>query len=192
VVNKLEDAARWRAPEPLEDVRRFLNTWEYLTATREPRDHLPRLARDGRAWRRRFTRVRHPSRAELQRLASLRDGLRHAVDHELNDEWLNDQLEAAGLTVAVVRDAGGDARIDFVPAARPSAVADLLAIVLGAIHDETWVRLKACPDCRLVFFDRSRNASKRWCQMSAKQGGRACGSIAKVRSWRSRQGGDAA
>jgi predicted RNA-binding Zn ribbon-like protein len=44
-----------------------------------------------------------------------------------------------------------------------------------------------CPDCRLVFYDATRNQSKRWCQMSAAEGGRACGSIAKVRRWRARR-----
>lgn len=192
MVNRLEDAARWRAPEPLEDIRRLLNTREYLTRTRETRDHLPQLARDGIKWRRRFGSVRHPKPSELRDLVSLRDGLRGAVEHELDEQWLNDQLRGAGLTVAVAREASGNARIHFVSSTEPRAVADVLSIVLEAIRDETWPRLKACPDCRLVFFDRSRNASKRWCQMSAKGGGRACGSIAKVRNWRSRKGGDTA
>jgi predicted RNA-binding Zn ribbon-like protein len=188
----LEDAARWRAPEPLEDLRRFLNTCEYLTRTRDTRDHLPELARDASKWRRRFRSVRRPKACELHDLVSLREGLRDAVEHELDVQWLNDQLRAAGLTVVVAPRPSGNARIRFVPAAEPAAGADVLTIVLEAIHDETWLRLKACPDCRLVFFDQSRNASKRWCQMSAKSGGRACGSIAKVRSWRSRKGGDSA
>ena len=188
----LEDAARWRAPEPLGDLRRFLNTWEYSPRTREIRDHLPDLAHDARKWRRRFGSVRRPKPSELKDLVSLRARLRDAVEHELDVQWLNDQLRAAGLTVAVAPDPSGHARIDFVAAAEPAAVADVLAIVLEAIRDETWLRLKACPDCRLVFFDQSQNASKRWCQMSAKGGGRACGSIAKVRSWRARKGGDTA
>jgi predicted RNA-binding Zn ribbon-like protein len=192
MVNILGDAARWRAPEPLEDVRRFLNTWDYAPRRRATRDHLPALTRDAGAWRRRFASVRRPKQAEIDELVSLRDGLRQAVEHELDEVWLNHQLRAARLTVGVAQDPGGTARICFRPDGEATAVADVLVIVLEAIRDGTWVRLKACPDCRLVFFDRSRNASRRWCQMSAKGGGRACGSIAKVRNWRSRKAGDTA
>jgi len=65
--------------------------------------------------------------------------------------------------------------------------ADVLAAVLDAIGDGTWSRLKACPDCRFVFYDHTRNASKRWCVMTAgSPQGRSCGSIAKVRAHRQR------
>ena len=193
MVNALEDAPRWRAPGSLEDVRRFLNTWDYVTRTRETRDHLPDLAHDAGEWARRFPSVRRPQTRELADLVSLRAGLRGAVEDGLDARWLNEQVRAARLTVAVeVVDSAGSAQIRFAPASQPTASADILVLVLEAIADGTWQRLKACPDCRLVFFDRSRNASKRWCQMSAKEGGRACGSIAKVRGWRTRKAGDGA
>ena len=178
---------RWRAPAPLEDVRRFLNTWEHLARTRERCDHLAPLARDPVAWRERFERVGPPKQSELGDLVSLRSGLRAAVERGVDAGWLNEQLQAARLTVVVVAEPGGN-RIRYLPAGEPTAVGDLLAIVAEAIGEGTWERLKACPDCRLVFFDRTRNGSKRWCQMSAHEGGRACGSIAKVQTWRARKG----
>jgi predicted RNA-binding Zn ribbon-like protein len=186
VVNELEDASRWRAPGGLEHVRRFLNTWKHLARTREDRDHLPSLARDAAAWERRFPSLRRPREDELEELTALRTGLRRAVEDDLDVRWLNAQLEGARVTVKI--DASGST-IRYVPAGEATAVSDLLAIVVEAIGDGTWQRLKACRDCQLVFFDRTRNASKRWCQMSARQGGRACGSIAKVQSWRARKGG---
>jgi predicted RNA-binding Zn ribbon-like protein len=68
-------------------------------------------------------------------------------------------------------------------------LAPILAIVLTAMTDQTWHRLKACPDCRWVFYDNTRNASKRWCLMTAGgPNGRSCGSIAKVRAYRERAG----
>jgi predicted RNA-binding Zn ribbon-like protein len=185
MVNKLEDAPRWRAPGRLEDVRRFLNTWEHLARTRENRDHLRSLAADDGAWERRFESVRRPRKDELDELIALRTGLRRAVEDSLDAEWLNARVEAARLTVAVEPRGTG---IRYLPAGQPTARNDLLAIVVAAIAEGTWQRLKACPDCRLVFYDRTRNASKRWCQMSAREGGRACGSIAKVQSWRARKG----
>ena len=65
---------------------------------------------------------------------------------------------------------------------------DFLAAVLAAVGAGTWKRLKACPDCHWVFYDNTRNGSKRWCLMYAGgPDGRACGTIAKVRRYRTRQ-----
>jgi predicted RNA-binding Zn ribbon-like protein len=185
VVNKLEDAPQWQAPPPLEDVRRFLNTWEHLARTRENRDHLPTLLREPGKWVRRFEHVRPPREADLEVLTALRAGLRRGVQDALDSNWLNGELRAAGLTVAVDCDGRG---IRYVPLTEATARSDLLANVVEAIGVGIWPRLKACPDCQLVFYDRTRNASKRWCQMSAREGGRACGSIAKVQTWRARKG----
>lgn len=64
---------------------------------------------------------------------------------------------------------------------------DMLLIVLNAMTNHQWERLKACPDCRWVFYDHTRNGSKRWCLMNAGgPDGRACGTIAKVRRHRTR------
>jgi predicted RNA-binding Zn ribbon-like protein len=47
------------------------------------------------------------------------------------------------------------------------------------------VRLKRCPDssCAWVFWDRTKNLSRRWCSM------RACGNLAKTRAYAARQRG---
>ena len=64
----------------------------------------------------------------------------------------------------------------------------MLAAVVAAVGAGTWKRMKACPDCRWVFYDSTRNGSKRWCLMYAGgPDGRACGTIAKVRRYRARQ-----
>lgn len=58
-----------------------------------------------------------------------------------------------------------------------------LSEILTCAGSLTWRRLKACPgpDCEWVFVDRSRNGSRRWCQMSA------CGNRAKASAFRARQ-----
>ena len=67
------------------------------------------------------------------------------------------------------------------------AAGELVTIVLDAIAAGDWPRLNACPDCRWVFFDHTRNASKRWRTMNAGHpDGRSCGSISKVRRYRER------
>jgi predicted RNA-binding Zn ribbon-like protein len=57
-----------------------------------------------------------------------------------------------------------------------------VAALLRAQARPSWPRLKACrgDDCRWVFLDGSRNASRRWCAMAE------CGNRAKVAAFRSR------
>jgi len=60
----------------------------------------------------------------------------------------------------------------------------LASAVLLSSARPTWSRLKACPgpDCAWVFYDRTRNGSRRWCQMSE------CGNRAKGAAFRARAG----
>jgi predicted RNA-binding Zn ribbon-like protein len=111
-------------------------------------------------------------------MRALRDDLRHAVEHGTPDvlnRWISRLQMRPLLTDGTIAWHG---RGDGAP---------LLAAVLTAVADGTWPRLKACPDCRWVFYDTSRNASKRWCLMTAGgPTGRSCGSIAKVQAYRKR------
>ena len=63
-----------------------------------------------------------------------------------------------------------------------AALAALLVIVLDAMHDGTWRRLKACQSstCRWAMWDASRNRSGKWCDMAV------CGNRIKVRNYRER------
>lgn len=149
------------APGQLETVRQLLNTWLIPNDTRVPTDRLPTGTP---------TAVR-----------ALRDDLRSVVVREAEiDEVLSEWIIRLQITPVVI---GGEVRFR----GRPGA-GDLLAIVLEAVARGEWSRLKACPDCQWVFYDNTRNASKRWCLMNAGgTGGRSCGSIAKVRRHRSRK-----
>jgi predicted RNA-binding Zn ribbon-like protein len=76
------------------------------------------------------------------------------------------------------------------PALRAAAAGDLgreigaatVAALLRASARPGWPRFKACrgEDCRFVFVDASRNASRRWCDMAA------CGNRAKSATFRER------
>lgn len=63
-----------------------------------------------------------------------------------------------------------------------AAFALLLAIVVEAKADGTWLRLKACPHehCGWAFYDASRNRSSQWCSM------RLCGNRTKGERFRRR------
>jgi predicted RNA-binding Zn ribbon-like protein len=60
---------------------------------------------------------------------------------------------------------------------------DLLLIIKAAQEDGSWERLRACanPDCRWVFYDRSRNQQGSWCDMTV------CGNRLKNRRLRARR-----
>jgi predicted RNA-binding Zn ribbon-like protein len=59
----------------------------------------------------------------------------------------------------------------------------LVAILVEAMADGTWSRLKACSadTCQWVFYDTSKNRSGHWCSM------RVCGNRAKARQFRARR-----
>lgn len=111
-------------------------------------------------------------------IRALRDDLRHAVD-QVTPEAVNPWINRLHMRPVV--------RADRIEWTGRGDGADIVGAVLTAITDGTWPRLKACPDCRWVFYDHTRNGSKRWCLMSAGgPTGRSCGSIAKVRAHRQR------
>ncbi|MCY0389299.1 CGNR zinc finger domain-containing protein [Robbsia sp. Bb-Pol-6] len=50
--------------------------------------------------------------------------------------------------------------------ADPIFVAFVPSMVANAILTSEWRRLKTCAGCRRVFYDHTRNGSKRWCGMT--------------------------
>jgi predicted RNA-binding Zn ribbon-like protein len=163
------DSGGQAAPAELEPVRTLLNSWLIPNDSRQPTDNFAEFAQE-RRW--------EPDDAVLVR--ELRGDLRHIVETGDADR-LNRWIERTGIRPEVADDA-----IVYRHDAGPAG--DFIAAVLSAVNAGTWKRLKACPDCRWVFYDNTRNGSKRWCLMYAGgPDGRACGTIAKVRRYRSRQ-----
>jgi predicted RNA-binding Zn ribbon-like protein len=169
VVSGLGKGGRGQAaPGDLEQVQELLNSWLIPNDTRLAADRFGEYARD------------HGVRgSDAGQLRELRDDLRGAVEGASGAaSRVNEWAARLGLR-PVIRDGG----IGFEHPGGPAG--DILAIVLTAAADGRWRRLKACPDCRWVFYDHTRNASKRWCLMYAGgPDGRACGTIAKVRRHR--------
>jgi predicted RNA-binding Zn ribbon-like protein len=166
------------APGRLELVRRFANTLdvehgrEALHSPERLRVLLVELGLIDRGVR--------VTRADLERAHELRDALRDLA--LANNGIPTDVALEAELGVRVT-DAGGTLE----PAARDvdGAFADLIGIVYTAMADGTWPRLKACRRdvCRWLFYDRSRNRSAVWCQMSV------CGNRTKTKAYRARTRG---
>jgi predicted RNA-binding Zn ribbon-like protein len=158
------------APGSLEDVRQLLNSWLIPNETRVAEDRFEAYADERTV----PTEHRPP-------LRQLRDELRPVVGNATGiDDVLNAWMEIVAVRPHVVdgsvtyRHAGGLA-------------GQLVTATLSAVASGRWQRLKACPDCRWVFYDHTRNGSKRWCLMTAGgPEGRSCGSIAKVSAYRRR------
>jgi hypothetical protein len=172
------------APGGLEQVRALLNTWEIPNDTRTAVDRLLDLARDAAAWRTVLPDIPVPvDPADAADLAGVRDRLRDALGQERPASLQS--LVERGWRVRLGR-SPDERSVSLVPD-RTSTRAAVLALVLAAIQEGQWHRLRACPDCGWVFYDSSRNARRTWCSMTAEDGARGCGSIAKTRAYRSRQ-----
>jgi len=61
------------------------------------------------------------------------------------------------------------------------ALDQIVVIVLDALLDGSWARLKACRNCHWSFYDYSPNRSATWCSMQL------CGNRTKTREYRRRQ-----
>jgi predicted RNA-binding Zn ribbon-like protein len=175
------------APGDLEAVRRFINTWSIPNLTRIEMDALPLLVSDPEVWRRDLSHYPRQPSDSLDKLLRLRSDLRQSSKSvNSHSEVLNDWFSNVALSVKVLS-AGGAMALSVTPA-DTTYVAYILAVVANAIASGEWSRLKTCGDCQWAFYDHTRNGSKRWCGMT-KGGpdGRACGTIAKVSAFRSRE-----
>lgn len=79
----------------------------------------------------------------------------------------------------------GDGQWTMTPTASgvAGAIGRLLVIVMRAMTEGTWTRLKTCQNagCRFAFYDTSRNRSAAWCSMAI------CGHRQKMRAYRQRR-----
>ena len=177
------------APGDLELVRRFVNTRDVEQGT----DDLD--GPDGlRAW---LGDVLEPGvtvRArDVREAVELREALRTAMlaNHDGSDlppgalAVLNRTAGRAALNVGF---SGTGWHPEPARSGVDGALGRLLAIVVRAMADGTWGRLKACQndECRWAFYDHSNARRSKWCDM------RICGNRAKQKAWRARSASGAA
>jgi len=155
-------------------------------------DHL-----DEPEWVTDFVRKWHYDRAgefddrAHERLADLRSTLRELLEEIIEKgapgkhhvDWMNRVMAGAPMTWSLDA-AGTDYSLKLIPvhADWDWVCADIVASLGRLLADEELDRIKMCsnPDCRCVFFDESRNKSRRWCNNEI------CGNLMRVRRHRSR------
>ena len=129
----------------------------------------------------------HVSDADVRQAAAVRDALYRLLEARQSGasdpiavETLNRSTRSAQMSVSFGRE--GRARIEPLAPAVDGALGKLIAIVVDAMADGTWDRLKICrsDDCAWAFYDRSKNRSGAWCDITD------CGNIAKARAYRAR------
>ncbi len=185
VVN-MNEGNRQSAPGRLELVRTFLNTWRIPNQTRVLTEFLLTQEDVERFQTEHFPHLTRTVARDT--VIQLRSDLRETIApgkgdiSELNS-WLRLYPFVARIGYSRTE---SESEVCYQPIEEQRDLcAELLVIVVQAIERKMWSRLKACPDCRLVFYDYTKNVSKVWCGMLANgPQGRACGSIAKVRHWR--------
>jgi len=103
------------------------------------------------------------------------------------------QLERAaeGVSFRVAFDADGAHRFEPVAEGVSAALGGVLGVFLRARDDGRWQRLRACRNCRRVFYDRTRNLSAAGATRAAAPTSASCAPAAGARRSRSRRSGRA-
>ena len=188
----MSERKRRDAPDAgLELVRSFVNTRdveEGTDAIAEPAALAAWLAEAGLA-----TPSTRATAADVRRAAAVREALRvellhnggHHDDLPCDDAVLDTAARRAKLRIAFSPE--GESRIVADAGGVDGALGGVLAEVHRAQVDGTWSRLKACAldDCEWAFFNHTKNASGRWCDMAV------CGNRAKARAFRERHSASA-
>jgi predicted RNA-binding Zn ribbon-like protein len=159
------------APGPLRLVQLFLNTRDL-----EYDNEWLGTPKDARAWlEERGVSVGRVTGDEVARLQRVREALRQVVLTGEVPSVLSSEATKAPLHVSL---AG-----ELIPSRGgvDGFLARVFATVYDAMRDGTWDRLKACPNCRWAFWDKSKNHSATWCSMDL------CGNRLKTKRYRARR-----
>lgn len=186
MVSQRQAAKRQDAPNALELVRQFINTWDLEHAT----DALADLG-GLRTWLSSHdlldpsAEVTESDRAKAIRMREALRALALTNSGRPLDPQVPLILNRLSSTADVRIRYGNDGSQTLAPrqdGGIDQALGHILAIAGTAALDGTWKRLKVCPaeDCLWAFYDHSRNRSGVWCQMSE------CGNRSKVRAFRTR------
>jgi predicted RNA-binding Zn ribbon-like protein len=128
-----------------------------------------------------------PTDTELADALAVREAIRELLlannGVEANTQAASKTLEAAGREAGLtVRFENGRPLLAPEGDGTRGAIGRIVATVAELAPTDEWKRLKGCRDenCRVAFYDKSRNRSRAWCSMEV------CGNREKARSFRAR------
>jgi predicted RNA-binding Zn ribbon-like protein len=144
LVNALADAGAGGDPA---DLRALLGEHGFVRATDSPAASLSRIE---------------------QRLSELSDRLRTLADDDTDPSWINAALGDLDISPSIVAHDGSGLHIHWTPPSAPfddQVVADILMALAQEICDHGTERFGRCAavDCDHVFYDVTRNRSRRFC-----------------------------
>ncbi len=178
-----QPGGREPAPGPLELVQAFVNTNDI--EGRRDRAGRPKPMRGWLVEHGLLEREATLHEADFVRLLDVREAFRGLASANSGRAPTREVVDALNREAArsLAVDFAADGGVRAVGAGADRAVGRLLAIVLEAIRDGSWKRMKACRRdvCRWVFYDHSRNLASSWCSMAI------CGNRTKTRAYRRRR-----
>lgn len=120
--------------------------------------------------------------AELRKLKALREALRGALLAHAGHGTCPEELDAELGHCRVLLRAGPEPKLTGAREGSAGFRDGVAAAVTTAAADGTWVRLKACgnDECRVAFWDGSRNATGRFCSAAG------CANRMRQRAYRAR------
>ena len=192
-----KQSRQFQVPDALANLYDFANTLDvrYFThhGVRHRKDDELKRPDDLAAWMAQRKLSRSGAKvtpAMLETALSLRASLRDYLQHdpaERQNRSATRALNAAIAAFPLYAEVGGEAGGKLHPA-RDDALAGLSALAVelyDGARDGSLDRLKMCAaeECRRVFFDRSKPATRRWCMSTL------CGNRIKTRAYRERQRG---
>jgi predicted RNA-binding Zn ribbon-like protein len=89
---------------------------------------------------------------------------------------------SAGASLSVLMGSDGRAELHAIGEGLDQTFGHLLSILYTAMVDGSFLRLKGCANdtCRWLYYDQSKNRSKKWCEMQT------CGNVINARAYRQR------
>lgn len=182
VGEQVEPGGRPKAPGRLELLQRFINSYNHDFPREWDRLGTPARAR---AWLRQKGLVAPGDQVtddDAARLRAFREAIRALAIANQGGQpgsGATDVIRRASARAALGVTVDDTGRTALEPAGRgvDGAVARLLGILYAAQLTGHWPRLKGCRQCGYAFYDRSKNRSAAWCDMSI------CGNRTKNRAY---------
>lgn len=190
-----KQSRKFKVPDELANLYDFANTLDVRHFTHHGVPHRQddelKRPQDLASWMAERGLLRASAKATpamLETALSLRAAVRDYLQHDpaaRREKNVTRALNGAIAAFPLLAELGGEAGARLQPA-RDDTLAGLSAIVAelyDGARNGSLDRLKMCAaeECRRVFFDRSKPATRRWCMSSL------CGNRVKTRAYRERQ-----